>query len=114
MPKTSKIPHKTTTSLTINRELLAKAKEKGINISLLLDAALERELNPSCQEAHMKAISRKLDSVMGYFKLNPRVEEDYFKQLEEKAEKGGEKNVLVQKEGRKDNLKQALTNIRDS
>jgi len=99
MSKKSKIANKTHTTLSINRELLAIAKEKGINISLLLDAALERELNPECQAAYNKALEKKIDSLMSWMKAQPKSEEDYYKFLNQKA-KGGEVNVLEKKERR--------------
>jgi len=99
MSKKSKIANKTHTTLSINRELLAIAKEKGINMSLLLDAALERELNPECKEAYHKAIEKKLDLIHAWMKDKPRSEEDYYKYLGEKT-KGGEVNVLEKKERR--------------
>lgn len=59
MPKTSPIPHKRQICLSVNAELVKVAQEKGINISLLLDGALERELNPTSKEAYLNAIKFK-------------------------------------------------------
>jgi len=113
MPRISKIPNKKHVNLVANQELIEKAKEKGINLSLLFDAALERELNPECEKAFMQAVTRKLDSLTAWMEKNPSIEGKYYKDMETKSEKGGEKNVLVQKEGH-GNLKQALTSFGDS
>ena len=97
MPKISKIPNKTHTTLSVNRELLSKAKLMNINISLLLDAALERELNPNCKDAYFRALEKKIASISAWMEKNPSIEKDYYAEIEKKAQKGGEVNVLEKK-----------------
>ena len=97
MGKTSVIPNRTTTCISINKDLLAKAKEMGINISLLVDGALERELDPQCKDAYFRALEKKIASISAWMEKNPSIEKDYYAEIEKKAQKGGEVNVLEKK-----------------
>jgi len=76
MSKTTKIPNRTATCLSINRELLAKAKEQGLNISIVLDAALEKELNSYSQEAFMRAMERQNDGFKKFIQ-DSKLEDTY-------------------------------------
>lgn len=59
MPKFSQIPNKVAICLSIDAVKRDFCKEKNINISLLLDAALERETNPNCKKAFENAIQKQ-------------------------------------------------------
>jgi post-segregation antitoxin (ccd killing protein) len=59
MPPISTIPNKTSITLSIDAQKRDFCKENGINISLLLDAALERETNPKAEKHFAKAIKRQ-------------------------------------------------------
>jgi post-segregation antitoxin (ccd killing protein) len=59
MPKRSPIPNKGTIFLSVDMKKKEKAFEQGINISLLLDAALERELDCESKEAFQVAMERQ-------------------------------------------------------
>jgi len=108
MSKTSVIPNKTTTSLSINRELLKKAKEQGVNISLILDAALEKELNIFSQEEYLKAVERKSENLKKFLDKKG-LNDEYYKFIE-----GGDINVLEKEKARNTSLGQALTSLKDS
>lgn len=100
MPKLSNIPNRVHLNLSANSELVEKAKEKRINISLLLDAALERELNPAPKEAFNKAQE-----------LQNRVYKDYLQKTKQlnNFEEFKYKDVAVEKE-----RKQIIRDFKDN
>ena len=59
MPCISTIPNKTSITLSIDAVKRDFCKEKRINISLLLDAALERETNPEAEEGFNEGLKRQ-------------------------------------------------------
>ena len=96
MGKSSVIPNRKTTSVVINEELLKKAKAKGLNISLILDAALERELNSPASQNYLKSLEKKIDNLTKWMK-EKNLEMAYYSDLFAKEDRKGVKNV-VQKE----------------
>ena len=90
----SKIANRTVTSLSIDKEKLKLAKQKGINIGLLLDEALTRALNPKSQEAYQQAIEKQNSFLRCY------VEDRGLQQDLDKYKYGDEEdsNVLEEKE----------------
>ena len=97
MPKVSDIPNRIHLNLTANAELVRKAKDMGINMSLLFDAALEREINPAPKEAFNKAQE-----------LQNRVYKDYIadahklKDFEDWKWENKQKNVVEKKTKQED------------
>ena len=76
MSKTSKIPNRTPITLSINRELKEKAQAQSLNISLILDAAMEKELNSYSQEAFMRAMERQNDGFKKFIQ-DSKLEDTY-------------------------------------
>jgi len=89
MPKYSTIANKTKTSLSIDKEMLIKARKEGINISNLLDEALIRLFNPDSDKAYNKAIALQNISYKMYIKRKG-LEGNY----DNFKFDGGEKDVL--------------------
>ena len=59
MPNRSPISNKRQICLVIDAEKAEWCKKNNVNISLLLDAALERETNPAAHEAFAQAQARQ-------------------------------------------------------
>ena len=93
MSKTSPIPNKRPITLSVNDELVKKAQLLGLNISLILDAALEREINPESRDNFIQAIQKKLTSIEGWFENNNSIKNKYYDDVDKS--RGGEKNVRV-------------------
>ena len=70
MPKVSPIPNKRAICLSVDNKKVEKCHEQGINISLLLDAALERELNVENKEAFVVAMERQNKSLKDFVAKN--------------------------------------------
>lgn len=93
MPKRSTIPNKRPITLVGNAELILKAQELGLNISQILDSAMEKEINPSSQKAYTNAVATKLHNLEAWLIKN-QLEEAYY----EDKSIGGKKNVLEEEE----------------
>lgn len=94
--------------LVANDELIKKCKELGLNISLILDAALERELNPQATEAFNKAIGLKMESYDAWLTKNPKLKEEYENDMVLEPERKGRKEI------RHGSLGQVTSAIQDS
>ena len=75
MPKFSVIPNRTVITLSIDSKKREECKEKGMNISLILDAALERELDPDRKENYEKARENKLTTYKDYIQTTKQEEQ---------------------------------------
>lgn len=91
MSKTSAIPNKRPITLTVDKHLAAEAKKKGVNISLVLDAALNKELNSFSNDAFLRAVEKQ-NEVMKKFLKEAKLEERY-----DDWKYGGAKDVAVEK-----------------
>jgi len=100
MPKTTSIPNKRPITLTANRELVDKAKKMGFNISLILDAALEREVNPEAKEAFDRAIKFKNELMLSYLR-KMKLEKQF-----EDFSYGDDENVVEEKTKKDDNRRE--------
>jgi len=90
MPIISSIPNKVQTNLSIDKEKLEEAKEKGVNISLLLDAALERELHVTNKQAFGQAMERQNKTYKDFIdenQLNNKFEEYKYEDVVEEKPK---------------------------
>lgn len=80
-----------TTSLTIDKDLLIRAKEKGINISMILNSALSRELNVTDEEAFKRALELNNKSFQNFierFDLQNKYEEFKYGHMDENVSQG--------------------------
>lgn len=59
---------KTRTSITIDGNILQKAKENGINISETSEIALEREIISETSKAYQKGLENQIDAHMRFLK----------------------------------------------
>ena len=116
MVKRSPIPNKIPITIVINSELKQKAQELGLNISLILDAALSRELDPDSKEGYVKKIEERMQKLDEFLKEKD-LKGAYYDYILNKDNKGGE-NVVLDKEGareiRERNIGQAIADLKDS
>lgn len=96
MPRYSLIANKTNITISIDAKKRDLAREKGIQISNLLDEALTRELDPDAEKFYNKAVALQNRSFKNFIN-NEKLEERFDKFRYD----GGDKNVL-DKNKRKD------------
>lgn len=88
-----KISNRTVTCVSIDSEKLKMAKERHLNISLLLDGALSRELLMENKEAYQEAIEKQNKFLNSYI-----THKGYEHDLDKYKYEGGKKNVLEEEE----------------
>lgn len=91
MPKSSSIPNKRPITLTVDAQLAEEAKKKGVNVSLILDAALNKELKTFSQDAFLRAVEKQNEAMKSF------IEQEKLQERYDDWKYGGNDDVAMEK-----------------